>query len=235
MFSIFSQIPIWQKHLLIAMFLLIISYGIFFPALKYKFVADDDELIVEREEYLKNASNFKDIFFQQFFVQTRDNLPYYRPIINLGYIIDYHIWGLKPFGFHLTNLLLHAINSILVYFLLFFITKRISLSLGSAFLFALHPSHIGTVAWIAGRTDSIATIFSLASFIMLLCYSRKGKSKWILIIASLFFTLALFSKETAIVLPILFLILLWIKDRKLIRKYIISLLFCFGSPFLIYL
>ena len=125
MFSILSQIPLWQKHLLASMFLLIVSYGIFFPTLKYEFVADDDELIVERVDYLKNPGNLREIFSRQFFVKTRDNLPYYRPIVTLSYIIDYRFWGIKPFGFHLTNLLLHAINSLLVYFLIFLITGKI--------------------------------------------------------------------------------------------------------------
>jgi Tfp pilus assembly protein PilF len=141
---------------------------------------------------------------------------YYRPLLHLSILLDYSIWNLNPFGYHLTNTLLHTICSVLVFLtgLMLFqshptkpaqkpqpITRNhpAVLSFIAAIFFALHPIHTESVAWINGRTDIMATLFMLLAFISCLSY-LKGERKAALALSSLFFLFALFCKENAVAL-----------------------------------
>jgi tetratricopeptide (TPR) repeat protein len=138
---------------------------------------------------------------------------YYRPLLHLSVVFDYSIWHLNPFGYHLTNILLHTICSILVFLagLLIFNTKSTKpfiktepitskhpavLSFMAAMLFVFHPIHTESVAWINGRTDIMATLFILLAFISFLSYLKNRTSA--LVLCSLFFLFALFCKENAV-------------------------------------
>lgn len=138
---------------------------------------------------------------------------YYRPLLHLSVVFDYSIWNLNPFGYHLTNALLHTICSILVFLtaLLIFNAKSTMphmktqpitshhpavLSFMAAMLFVFHPVHTESVAWINGRTDVMATLFILLAFISYLSYLKDRKTA--LALSSLFFLFALFCKENAI-------------------------------------
>ena len=128
----------------------------------------------------------------------------YRPLRTLSFAADYSIWGLRPFGFHLTNLLWHFIASALV----FVVCLRLDLSrraaLAAGVLFAVHPAQVEAVTWIASRADVMAAVFMLASFLLFLQSRASMSSGFAPLIASLLaFIFALLSKETAIVLPIL--------------------------------
>src|SRR5437868_10442664 len=91
---------------------------------------------------------------------------YYRPLMTFAYLISYKLFGLLPFGFHLMNLVLHAS----VVLLLFAVTEHLFrdrlLSLMAAGLFALHPIHTESVAWIAGITDLELSFFFLLTFLL---------------------------------------------------------------------
>lgn len=241
MISLLNQIPNWQKHIVCALFLLIVAYGIFFPALKYDFVADDEDLIIRRKEYLSDPGSLRDMFFKPFFVETRaDILPYYRPMITLSYMMDYHIWGLQPFGFHLTNILIHCLNVLLIYWLLNELTRKISVSFSAALLFALHPMHIGSVAWISGRTDSVASIFMILTFICSLKFWENFESSSILRkiifggLTALFFFSGIFSKEISATLPLLFFAYIYFCRDKVKFKPASMLAVIFVGIFLFY-
>jgi tetratricopeptide (TPR) repeat protein len=131
---------------------------------------------------------------------------YYRPVVSASYAIDYAIWKFNPFGFHLTNVIMHVINVLLFFSLLrlmFFKVqsdfKDYAILIG-ALIFALHPIHTEVTAWVSGRTDGLACTFFFASFIFYLKYSRESKNSY-LVLTLIMYALALFSKEMAITLP----------------------------------
>ena len=119
----------------------------------------------------------------------------YLPLKELSYALDYYLWGLNPFGFHLTNVIFFILNCLLVYLILdiIFIDKFISF-LG-AVVFAVHPIHVESVAWLSGRKDLLSGFFFFLSFY---AYMKKRN-----LFALLSFILALFSKPTVIILPLL--------------------------------
>ncbi len=139
---------------------------------------------------------------------------FFRPLFILSYLIDTSIWGARPFGFHLTNIVFHSLNA----FLIFMLSGRLiedlkltarakqTIALGAGALFLLHPSHTEAVSWISGRADIFATFFCLGSLWFFLAYQR-GQRGWQLGMSLVCFGLALLAKESAVCLPLLIVVL----------------------------
>lgn len=127
---------------------------------------------------------------------------YYRPIIELSFYLDNLLWGLEPGIMHVENILLHCTNAVLVYYLARRILVRYDnetqlVSLMAALLFALHPVNVESVAWIAGRTDPLLTMFVLfASYYWLNWLEKPGWQS--ITVTLMLFAAALLTKETAI-------------------------------------
>ncbi|MCP4106375.1 MAG: hypothetical protein GY749_12675 [Desulfobacteraceae bacterium] len=155
-----------------------------------------------------------------------------RPVIILSYFIDYKIWKFNALGFHLTNVLFHALNSVLVSALTLILIKIFSgttvldkknllISSFAGLFFLVLPCHSEAVSWIAGRTDVIAATFILLSLISGCYYLMKPDSR-VLAAALASFCLALYSKESAI--PVPFIILLFAVIQKYLYPEKISIL-----------
>ena len=129
---------------------------------------------------------------------------YYRPFLALAHGLDYAIWYTNPLGFHLTNILLNALCGIAAYFVFlhFFQGKNNLLPFMAALLFVLHPAHADSVAWIAGRTDIIATLFFLLALLAYVLY-REENDRRTLFLCALFFLFSLFGKEVGITFPLI--------------------------------
>ena len=146
-------------------------------------------------------------------------INYYRPVIAVSYLVDTCFWGraptwgvdapadrmaldwdLNPVGFHLTNLLFHVVNSLLVLHLVRHLVRRYWAGLGAALIFAAYPIHTESVTWIAGRTDVMATTFFLAAFWGYVLFRQRG-SRAALWISMVLFTLGMFAKEMVATLP----------------------------------
>jgi tetratricopeptide (TPR) repeat protein len=169
------------------------------------FVHDDDFQLV-RNPYVRSFRHLKEIFTTNvwsFLGPAVSN--YYRPMMTLGYLITYKIFGLRPYGFHLVSLMLHA----LVVCLVFALTQRLTGDRVWAFVagawFALHPIHSEPVAWIAAVTDLELTFFYLITFGLFLALARPGGGRSGRLVAAMggAFLLALLSKEQAMTLPVL--------------------------------
>jgi len=136
-------------------------------------------------------------------VKGGDNItPYYRPVFTLSLALDYFFWKLNPFGYHLTNILLHLLVTAGVYILSVRLLKDKTAALFSGLVFSVHPVHSEAVSWISARNESLAALFMFSSFYLYILFKEKGKVRHIGISLVLFF-LALLSKEMAITLPAL--------------------------------
>ncbi len=190
-----------------------------------KFVWDDRMLILE-DPAVRSLRHVEEVFLSDFFGRSESPIPYgyYRPLTTLSYMLDRAVWGLKPFGFHLTNISLYALASVLGFLLLL----RLGLSRGqagvAAALFAVHPVHTENVAWIAGRTDLLAFALGAGAMLVHLAAqppppvvraSSKARKRrpveqpagpaelqvGLEAVALLLFGLALLAKEMAVVIP----------------------------------
>ena len=127
---------------------------------------------------------------------------YYRPLFLLWLRLNYALFEAKPEGWHATNVLSHIVATYLVFRVARQLTRDRTIAFAAALLFGLHPAHIENVAWIAGVTDSLMACFVLGSCSAFLSFRESGRVSQ-LVWSLGWFALALLSKETAIVLPLL--------------------------------
>jgi protein O-mannosyl-transferase len=158
-----------------------------------------------------NEFVFDDIYLITTNKQIQDlNLPLllssYRPIRDISYAVDFAFWGEQPFGYHLSSILIHAVNVLLVFSLVLRLTKDLLSATLTAFIFAVHPIQTDSVTYIAGRRDLLFTTFYVLAFHSYLTYYRTRWSVKAAVCFILFlfcWVLSLLSKEMAVSLPIL--------------------------------
>jgi protein O-mannosyl-transferase len=140
------------------------------------------------------------------------------PLTWISLMLDTNLYGYRPAGYHLTNVLLHATNTMLLFFALAAATRDRAKSVVVAALFALHPLHVESVAWIAERKDVLSTLFGLLSLLAYFRYANRGGA-WLLAASFFFFVCSLFSKQTLVTLPFVFLLLdYWPLGRLSLRE-----------------
>jgi Flp pilus assembly protein TadD len=130
----------------------------------------------------------------------------WHPLTWISHMVDWQIYGKNPVGHHLTNVALHAANSILLFLLLLFMTGYLGRSALVAALFALHPAHVESVAWLAERKDLLCALFSFAALLAYARYARLPSFKRFIWVVGAF-ACALMSKPMAVTLPFAMLLL----------------------------
>jgi protein O-mannosyl-transferase len=219
---------IWQL-ILASLVLVALQLLVFSPALDNTFLKYDDDVYVYNNANIQTlkAANVAWMFAR----------PYYRsytPLTLLSHAVDYRMWGNNPWGHHLTSLLLHCVNAVLVFLLglmllhagrptlggkaqeapgssmLFADTASIVGAVAASLFFSLHPMRVESVAWISDRKDLLVALFTLLCCIAYLqydtCRSSKRALRWYLG-SLIFFALALFSKSIAVVIPVVLIFL----------------------------
>ncbi len=184
--------------LIIGLFLAV-TFLAFGRTLLQDFAPLDDDLLITHNLAVRGMTpeNLRTVF-------TTYDPELYIPLTFVSYQVNYLIGGLRPWIYHLTNILLHAGNALLVAWLLLLLTQKRHVALVAGLLFAVHPLHTEAVAWLAGRKDLLSTFFFLLSFIAYLHY-RKGvahNAPTTYVLSILSFLLALLSKVMAMTLPV---------------------------------
>lgn len=213
-----------KRALLETLSLPLLSFLLLLPLLGYGFLSDDFPLIVANPRLQSWSLFFQNLLTPFFSFPTNPQLHYWRPTTLLSYALELRLWGGSPWGFHLTNILLHTANTLLLYLLLKRFRPEGPLPWTASLLFLLHPAHGENIAWISGRTDLLAFLFLALSLLFRLEYEERKRG---LSISLLFFTLALLSKEAALLfLPLLFLLFpsKGLKNRLLLLLPYLSLL-----------
>lgn len=172
--------------------ILIVAIGLvcYLNALGGDFIWDDVNLI-SNNPLIKNFNNLGKIFTSELLFKS----DYYRPLQTLTYLFDYHVYKFAPWGYHLTNIIIHILNASLVFFVFENITKNLLVSLTCSLLFIAAPFHTEAVTYISGRSDLLFGLFVLSA---LLFYIKERY-----IITLLFFILCLLSREQAIIFPLI--------------------------------
>jgi tetratricopeptide (TPR) repeat protein len=165
----------------------------------------DDVALIARNFHLGDLGYIPRLFFEGSYHQDITG-NFYRPVLMASFALDYRGWGLEPFGYHLTSIFLHLSNALLVYCLAWMVSRRKTVSFIAALLFAAHPVHTEAVTYISGRGDPLAALFSLFSLICFIKFTElEGAKKTAsYVISLLFFSLAIFTKESALMLPVFF-------------------------------
>jgi cellulose synthase/poly-beta-1,6-N-acetylglucosamine synthase-like glycosyltransferase len=188
-----TEIWYWNKWIIGGFFILLYTFIVFYPSIKYDFVNWDDDVNI-----IKN-SNVTDFDVRGIFSESV--IGGYNPLSVLSFAVDYKLVGGEPWLFHLNNVLLHLLCTLLVFVLMKRLGASFFVSFLVSFLFGIHPMRVESVVWITERKDVLFGFFYLFSMVLYVEFLQK--KKWILYFLSVtIFVLSLLSKIQAVSLPL---------------------------------
>jgi len=205
--------------------LLLLTAVCFSPIVKNEFVTFDDGLLIRYSYYVTN----NDVPFTWIFNYNFTN-PHYKPLVYMGWRIEYSLFGDNPLPFHMNNLLLHFLNTILVFFLALKILPLLKIqekhqrffAFVLALLFALHPLHVESVAWASERKDVQYSLFFLLSWLAYIRHLENRKPLY-MVLAILGYVATLLSKSMGITLVAVLALTEWFYFRKIDKKMVLRL------------
>lgn len=178
------------------------AIGCYLQTARYEFLWDDTEQIVANS-HIRSFAQVGAAFQEDFWAFYGPNVHghYYRPLQTVSYMIAYALGGLSPVPYHGLNILLHALASLAVVWVGWEMFRNGAVAFWGGLLFAVHPMHTESVAWVAGITDVGCGLFYCLS---LAAYLRSARKGWLWVwLSSFSFLMALLFKEMALSLPVL--------------------------------
>ena len=216
-----SRFPAW----LLAVILGLLAIVLYWPVTRNEFVNYDDDRYVSSNVHVQNGLTLENIKWA-FCRPINGN---WHPLTMLSHMLDCQLYGLKPWGHHLTNLLLHALNTVLLFLLFRRLTGAVWRSAAVAALFACHPLHVESVAWVAERKDVLSACFGFLALLFYVRYAQGNQAQetepradpitfylspsyWL---AWFFFALGLMSKPMLVTWPFV----LWLLDYWPLERF----------------
>lgn len=189
--------------------LLIITAVVYFPALRNGFVNYDDTINIIENTAIRSLSfqNIRTVFCSFF-------LGHYFPLTMLSYAVDYQFFTLNPFGYHFSNLLLHLLDCVLVFWLFFLISGKTAVAFLVAVLFGIHPLQVDTVAWASERKNVLYAFFYLGALVCYIYYLRDRYARKYYVGTLVLFLLSLLAKSMAVTLPVVLLVVEYVIFRR---------------------
>jgi tetratricopeptide (TPR) repeat protein len=192
----------WRKILLSTVLLTALTFAAFSPLLNASFVDYDDQIYVTNNARIQAGITWPNVAWA---FSTMD-FGFYYPLTWMSHMLDCQLYGLHAWGHHLTSILIHIASTLLLLLFLWRATGAYWRSLAVAALFALHPLHVESVAWIAERKDVLSTFFLMLTFLAYERYVRKrGFGRYAAV--CVFFLLGLMAKSMLVTAPVLLLLL----------------------------
>ena len=185
------------------------TFVAFYPSLGNDFVNWDDVVYIMNNDMIRKLS-FDNIIkiFSSFFMGN------YHPFTLLSFAFDYSVFNLNSGGYHFHNLIIHLVNAVFVYFVTWHLFKKNNLiAFIVSMLFAIHPMHVESVAWVSERKDLIYTMYFLLSMLAYIFYNKTGRNKYLLM-SLVGFVFSLLSKAQAVTLPVVLLLIDYYFERK---------------------
>ena len=188
----------------------------FYPAVGNSFTNWDDPAYILSNKYISSLSfeNIKNIF--KIFYDGN-----YHPLAILSTAVEYHFAGFKPEVYHTTNVIIHLLNTFLVFRFVYLLSKKNEIAFITSLLFGIHPMHVESVAWIAERKDVLYTFFFFASLVCYVTYLKNSFHKKYYLFSILLFILSLLSKGQAVMLSVVIVLTDFLQERKLSDKKVI--------------
>jgi tetratricopeptide (TPR) repeat protein/branched-subunit amino acid transport protein AzlD len=191
-----------KKKFIIYIALTVITLVVYWHVHGYDFINYDDPVYVTENGIVKSGitlDGFRWAFSTKLF-------GLWNPLVWLSFMLDYQLYGLNAGGYHVTNLILHILSTLLLFWLFCRMTGAVWKSAFVAALFALHPLHVESVAWISERKDVLSAFFWMLTLCLYVFYTEKPAIKrYLLVLFS--FILALLSKPMVVTLPVIMILL----------------------------
>jgi len=197
-----TRIRVNRSDLLVCLFLIATIFVLYSPILRHDFISLDDDLYITENHHVREGLT-RASFTWAF---TATHASNWHPLTWLSHILDCQLYGLKPGGHHLTSLVFHIVNAVLLFIVLTRMTGARWRSGFAAALFAFHPLHVESVAWVAERKDVLSTFFWILTIWMYARYvERPGLSRYMLPLFTM--ALGLMAKPMLVTLPFVLLLL----------------------------
>ncbi len=219
-----SAAPLSNNTFFIISFLaiIIVTSAIYFPSLKNQFTNWDDNLYITQNP---NVQHFNDDSVNITIKNTFSSYEQgnYHPLTMLTYCVEYTKFKLNPKPYHIHNLLLHILNALLVFGFIWLLTKQKWVAFITSILFAIHPMHVESVAWVSERKDVLYSFFYLAALCSYIFYLEKEKKKTgLYVLTFLLFIVASLSKAMAISFPIVLFTIDYFLNKKITTKNVLE-------------
>ncbi|WP_018342706.1 hypothetical protein [Cytophaga aurantiaca] len=219
--QIVQESPITNSHVHISYpisILIVVGIFLYIKSLGFGLTQLDDSIFIKDfNELFSDIKNLGHLFFRGVFFEKTDS--YYRPLLMVSFMFNKLVTG-NLYGYHVTNLFFHLSSCVLLYFFFLQLKLRSDVSFLLTLLFTVHPVLSQAVVWIPGRNDSMLTTFALASFLCLLKYVET--KKWYqLLLHFVFLSMALFTKESGIILPALAFGYLFLLTKTELKTYLL--------------
>jgi hypothetical protein len=191
-----------RYKLIVYVVLAVMTLAIFWQVYQFDFINIDDDRYVTKNTYVQSGITLDGILWAFSSISAQ----YWHPVTWLSLMFDYQLYGLNAGGYHVTNLILHILSTLLLFWLFHRMTGEIWKSAFVAAIFALHPLRVESVAWVAKRRDVLCILFSILTLCLYVYYTEKPVIKrYLLVFFS--FVLALMSKPMAVTLPLIMILL----------------------------
>ncbi len=198
-----------RREILVCLFLLLSTLAVYWQIRKYEFVSYDDTFYVTNNSFVRSGLSSESLIW----ALTTGHASNWHPVTWLSHILDVELYGMNPGSHHLTNLLFHIANTLLLFFVLKQMTGVLWQSSFVAALFALHPLHVESVAWVSERKDVLSTFFWMLTILSYIRYLKYHTLAGYLL-TLLFFILGLMAKPMLVTLPFVLLLLdYWILNN----------------------
>lgn len=216
-----------RSKFLICLFLVIVTFISFSSVIRNNFINFDDDIYIYNNNNIVTGLSLKNIIW----AFTGIHALNYHPLTTLSHMLDCQFFGTNPHAHHFVNLIFHIFNVLLLFAVLNLMTERTWTSAFVAALFAIHPMHVESVAWVSERKDTLSTLFWLLVMLFYFYYASKNK-KLFYVLALTAFALGLLAKPMLVTLPFVLLLLdFWPLNR--FQKRQISKLLIEKIPFLL--
>lgn len=201
-----------KRHWLTCFLLCALTLLVYAQTLTFGFVVLDDPVWVAGNPFVYTGLSGRNVSWA-FSRNTMNLCQNWVPFTFLSFMLDAQLYGGAAGGFHLTNVLLHCANALLLYAALYQMTRHAVNCAIVAALFAIHPLHVESVAWVTGRKDVLSLFFGLLAIWSYACYADGRKTKYYLASIVLYLC-SLLAKQTLVTLPFLLLLLdFWPLER----------------------
>ena len=191
-----------RQKFIIYIVLAFVTLAVYWQVNQYDFVNLDDHVYVTQNSYIQSGINLEGIRW----AFSTTYAEFWHPLTWLSLMLDYQFFGLNAGGYHMTNLMLHILSTLLLFWLFNRMTGAIWKSAFVAALFALHPLHVESVAWTAERKDVLSAFFWMLTLCLYVYYTEKPAAiRYLLVLFS--FVCALMSKPMVITLPVVMILL----------------------------
>ena len=187
---------------LVCLLLAVLTFVSYWPALDCGFINFDDNLYVTENRWVQAGPTAESIEW----AFTRTHASNWHPLTWISHMLDYRFYGMNPRGHHLTNLILHILGTLALFLLIRRLTGSVWRSAFVAALFAVHPLHVESVAWVSERKDVLSTLFWFLTMHAYINYVRRpGSVRYVLTLGV--FALGLMAKPMLVTLPLVLLLI----------------------------